>query len=211
MCNLYDIGSGQNSERVSWEKDVREAIAALNKLEGIRPTDLGLTVRRLDDAWDASVMRWGFQREFRHAINNARLEKAEGGMWKRAWEHRRRCLIPMSRFYEWTGEKKNKQAHAIQPAGEGWMWAAGLWEMHSEAGLSYTMLTTAANSAMSAIHDRMPLILTLSSAEAFLRGEDPPELMEPVALELRIQPCENPLKSKPAIVTPVLPGFGDLF
>jgi putative SOS response-associated peptidase YedK len=42
-------------------------------------------------------MRWGFHRDFNPAINNARSDKLEGGMWKEAF-HVRRCVIPMSLF-----------------------------------------------------------------------------------------------------------------
>ena len=46
----------------------------------------------------------------------------------------RRCVIPMSLFYEWgpvSGARGGrKQGHQIRDPADDWLWAAGLWEVH---------------------------------------------------------------------------------
>ncbi|CAN5351358.1 hypothetical protein BH23VER1_BH23VER1_26260 [soil metagenome] len=82
-------------------------------------------------------------------------------MWADAFAHRR-CLIPVLRFYEWSGSPGRKTKHAIwKGGGDRWFWIAGIWEepVPGTAGASYSMITTPAGPAMAALHDRMPLVL----------------------------------------------------
>ncbi len=72
------------------------------------------------------VMCWGFNREFNPAINNARSDKLDGGMWKDAF-HERRCVVPMTLFYEWEpGSGGRKQAHEFGDPDDGYLWVTGL-------------------------------------------------------------------------------------
>ncbi len=198
MCNLYDVGPGQNEDRVTWEKEVREAIRELPKQFNLRPTDLGLVVLLRDEALQPEVMRWGFKREFNPALTNARDDKLSGRMWNKAWRERRRCVIAMSAFYEWSGPKGHKQTHAIERQDQGWMWAAGLWEPQSDPGVGdcYTMITTSANAAIEPIHDRMPAFVEWEEVASFLSAEDPLDLIRPFAGSMHVFDCENPLKMR---------------
>jgi putative SOS response-associated peptidase YedK len=94
VCNTYVIrprrGAQGLAQRVS-EATTKVASAL------VRKSDSGVVVRA---DGRVELMRWGFHREFNPSINNARSDKLEGGMWKEAF-HERRCLIPMSEFYEW--------------------------------------------------------------------------------------------------------------
>lgn len=216
MCNLYDIGPGTARKGRSWRRLVIEAMQKLPKAYGIRKTDPGIVVRQSGaqtGAGDliAEIRRWGFHRPFNPAINNARLEKLESGMWQSAWESGRRCLIPVSAFYEWSGSKGTKQTHAFQPIAnkdaetddegeEEWFWMAGLWEDHPEHGPSYTMLTTASSGVIADIHNRMPAILRSDQIESFLELQKGASLSDwlashPLDDSLREFRCLNPLKS----------------
>jgi putative SOS response-associated peptidase YedK len=98
---------------------------------------------------------------------NARAESAIGKASFRAAMRHRRVLIPASGFYEWhrpdkeSGEKS--QAYWIRPRDGGIVAFAGLMETWSSADGSEVdtgaILTTAANRPISAIHDRMPVII----------------------------------------------------
>lgn len=200
MCNLYDIGPTQNKGRTRWENQLSEAVDSLRKVYNIRKTDPG-AVGMLNEEGNASaeVMRWGFHRQFNPAINNARSDHLDGRIWNKAWREKRRCLIPVLNFYEWTGPKGHKQTHAIQrpeELGGGWLWMAGLWERSREYGLSYTMITTAASEALESIHDRMPVVLAEASLDDYLTAEDPQELLVPWPGDLNVFPCLNPLRMK---------------
>ncbi|MFT5465439.1 MAG: putative SOS response-associated peptidase YedK [Verrucomicrobiales bacterium] len=194
MCNLYDVGSGKGHAPKLLEDAIGDVIGDLMKRLGIRKTDLGLMLRQVDETWTAEVPRWGFERPINPCINNARSDKLDGKMWKRAWTEKRRCVIPIDTFYEWSGPKSQKQTHAFQSAEkDDSLWAAGLWEESSAHGLCYTMLTRAADSQVEPIHTRMPALIDPAAAEEFLEADDPRELIEGSKIPLRIFNCLNPL------------------
>jgi putative SOS response-associated peptidase YedK len=116
---------------------------------------------------------------------NARAETvAEKPGFRNAFK-RRRCLIPADGFYEWKGEKGNKQPYYVSvPSGEPFAFA-GLWETctdkESDEGSVYkscTIITTAAKGYISKIHHRMPVILFPEFHEKWLNSQiqDPKEL-----------------------------------
>ncbi len=75
---------------------------------------------------------------------------------------RRRCLIPVSGFYEWAKEGTAKVPHLFRPTGGGLLAFAGLWEQWGEGAervLSCALVTTAANPIVRPLHERMPAIL----------------------------------------------------
>jgi len=113
-------------------------------------------------------------------------------MWKEAF-HQRRCVIPMSLFYEWgPGVGGRKQAHAFHNPDDGYLWAAGLWEEDPELGACYSMVTTTASPLMSPIHDRMPALLRPEEMQEFLAGSGHWNF-QPYAGRLVVTPCESPL------------------
>jgi len=93
---------------------------------------------------------------------NARSETvAEKASYRAAFK-RRRCLVPASGFYEWQKGATGKTPHFI--TNESGLFAiAGLWEHWISPGGSEietcTLLTTDANEAVMALHDRMPVIV----------------------------------------------------
>ena len=205
MCNLYDIGPVRGVKGRGIQRLVIEKLSELTKEYGIRKTDPGVVVRRGAESsgWEAVVMRWGFSRPFNPAINNARMEKLAEGMWRPAREAGRWCLVPVATFYEWSGPKRGKQTHAFQAEHKDQLlWMAGLWEEDPEVGLSYTMITRAAEGVVAEIHDRMPAILAEDRAQEFLERDSgsKDEMLEwlsqsCLAEELRSFRCLNPLKS----------------
>jgi putative SOS response-associated peptidase YedK len=131
-------------------------------------------------------------------------------MWKAAWEEKRRCIIPVSTYYEWSGPKGQKQTHAFRaPEDYYWIWAAGVWEDSAEHGYCYSMLTTNGSEKTQPIHDRMPAILREDQLEEFLKADNPQHLLQPSS-GVAIFACENPLKNPHhdgPVMTPMLPGF----
>jgi putative SOS response-associated peptidase YedK len=107
---------------------------------------------------------------------NARLETVtEKPAFRRAFE-RFRCLIVADGFYEWrrgpAGTGSPKQPFHITRA-DGQLFAfAGLWSIwHAEDGdtlRTCTILTTAANSAIASLHERMPVILDPGAESTWL-------------------------------------------
>ena len=102
---------------------------------------------------------------------NARSETVhEAATFRGAFRHRR-CLVPVSGFYEWSGEKGRKQPFAIGLRNRRWFCMAGLWDRAMIDGSeidSFTILTTTPNDLMAGIHTRMPVILHPADYNAWL-------------------------------------------
>jgi putative SOS response-associated peptidase YedK len=192
MCNTYVARPKRGTQGLA--QRVSEATAKLASAL-VRKSDPGV-VACADGR--VELMRWGFHREFNPAINNARADKLEGGMWREAF-HERRCVIPMTLFYEWgPGVGGRKHAHEFHDPDGDYLWAAGLWEEHPELGQSYTMVTTAASPQMAPIHDRMPALLRPDDMDEWLAGKGRWQF-QPFAGPLVVTPCESPLvKRRPA-------------
>src|SRR5919202_4057338 len=81
-------------------------------------------------------MRWGlvpgwWRKDMKDvpATFNARRETvAEKPMFRGAYKAGRRCVIPMSGFYEWKTGPDGKQPHFISGANQPVLGIAGLWE-----------------------------------------------------------------------------------
>lgn len=128
------------------------------------------------------LMRWGLVPKWAKTPSvgtkmiNARAESLhEKPAFRNAFRHRR-CLLPASGFYEWQagGRKGNKQPFYFTATNRKPLALAGLWELwvNEETLLeSCTIITTAANTMMSAVHDRMPVILTSDHWDAWLDPE----------------------------------------
>ncbi len=137
----------------------------------IAPTQPVL-IARLDPkgAVELSLVRWGLipswvkdPRTMTAPLINARAETAaEKPSFRGALRHRR-CLVPTTGFYEWTGARGGKQPHLIRLKDHELFAIAGLWEgwLGADGSEIETMaiLTTEANADVAAIHERMPLII----------------------------------------------------
>jgi putative SOS response-associated peptidase YedK len=131
------------------------------------------------------VPSWAKDRKIASRMINARAETlAEKPAFKGLFKTKR-CIIPMTGFYEWQagspdGPKTAKGVPAKQPMfihridGDP-LAVAGLWsrwkDPADEKGRflhSATVITTGANTTMKPVHDRMPVILSPGEWAAWL-------------------------------------------
>ena len=180
----------------------------------VAPTQVMPVLIRSDDgSRQAEMMRWGLipfwakDDSIGNRLINARSESVAEKPAFRAAMKRRRCLVPVDAFYEW--QKLNggtrKQPHAIRMADESTFAFAGLWEQWSDDGegevLSYTILTTKPNEALTKIHNRMPVILDPADYDAWLdpnaaTGDELRRLFEPFPAEqLEMYPVSTHVNS----------------
>lgn len=94
-------------------------------------------------------------------LGNARAETVdELPSFKEPFE-RRRCLIPVTGFYEWrldAGEKKKTPYRVMTE--EPVFYLAGVWDYWAAQNLaSFAIITTEPNKLISTLHNRMPVIL----------------------------------------------------
>jgi len=135
----------------------------------VAPTQPIPVVRLAEGSRQFVLMRWGLipawvkdPKQFSLLIN-ARAESAINKPAFRAAMRRRRCLIPADGFYEWKDIGGRKQPYFVRAKTSGPFAFAGLWETwtgpNGEELDTAAIVTTNANRTLSAIHDRMPVIL----------------------------------------------------
>ncbi len=119
-----------------------------------------------------SDLFWGITSRDRKLIINARAESvAEKSMFSDSVS-KRRCILPAAGFYEWDAQKTK---FTFKRADEKPIYLAGFYDL-SENRDSFVILTTAANSSMKPVHDRMPVMIDKQNVRDYLK--DPSAAME---------------------------------
>ena len=112
-------------------------------------------------------MRWGYSG--RRLLINARSETADRLPAFADSFRMRRCLIPLSWYYEWGQTEEGKVPFAIRPARDGRFFLAGLYRFEPGEKLPrFTVLTRDAAPEIAAIHPRMPVLLPGKLREEWL-------------------------------------------
>ncbi len=144
-----------------------------------------------------SSMSWGVSMNLKgkkgqpitKRVPNTRDDK----VWKSyLWRYlipQQRVLIPVNGFYEWRRHnKKLEAAYYITPASGAAMFFAGIYKTPKIQGdrSEVSIITTEANTAMSAVHNRMPVILSSQNeAMAWIQESDRE------SLDALMQPASN--------------------
>jgi putative SOS response-associated peptidase YedK len=147
------------------------ATAATKPRYNVAPTSpLTIVRQRADEGRTVEQVRWGlipsFARDTKGAARmiNARAETVATSPAFRTSFRARRCIVPSDGFYEWRRTGGPKQPYFLHPPAGALLALAGLWAVWKDPAtdlwiLSAAVITTDANRAMSAIHDRMPVLL----------------------------------------------------
>ena len=164
----------------------------------IAPTTHQPIIRQSRETGDREMVlaRWGLVPFFTKSLTeikglstiNARSETiTKAPTWREPFK-KRRCLVPVSAFYEWPKQgKPPKQPYAFE-LGNGNIFAfAGLWDAWKDGEghwlQSYSIVTTEANELMAPIHPRMPVILHARDYVRWLDREEterlPLDLLRP--------------------------------
>jgi len=127
---------------------------------------------------EIALLRWGLIPSWSkdpaigNRLINARAETARGKPSFRNAFRRHRCLIPANGFYEWQRQERGKQPYFVRMRNERLFAFAGLWDRWEspDEGVieTCTILTTAANTVLAPIHDRMPVILPQGDYDRWL-------------------------------------------
>ena len=112
---------------------------------------------------------------------NARAESVTQSPAFRSSVKRKRCLIPMDGWYEWTGTKGVKTPHYMFAADGEPLFMAGLWATWRPADapdealplVSCTIITTEAVGPLAQVHDRMPLTISAPDWDHWLDPDAP--------------------------------------
>ncbi|MEM9580265.1 MAG: SOS response-associated peptidase [Pseudomonadota bacterium] len=133
------------------------------------PTNQVHTIRFDGEARRLAPMRWGFLPHWYKTpsggplLINARAETIADKPAFKAACRERRCLIPVTGFFEWTKDEEGaRDPWYIHARDQTPLAFAGVWQDWARDDLSYrccAIVTTGANEAISSIHHRMPVIL----------------------------------------------------
>jgi putative SOS response-associated peptidase YedK len=134
------------------------------------------------------LIRW-FSKDGKPSYStiNARAEGIRtAASYREPFAKDRRCLVPASGYFEWTGPKNDRQPHYFTRADGQPMALAGLWDRwqskdKSETKETFTIVTTEPSKFAAQFHNRMPLVLESNTWESWLRGdaETAASLMKP--------------------------------
>jgi putative SOS response-associated peptidase YedK len=141
----------------------RYNVCPTTTVDAVVATEAGRTLER---------MRWGIipswwskpLKEMRMATFNARAETvAEKPMFRTAFKSKR-CLMPVSGYYEWHDTPTGKQPYYFTRKDGQVMTVAALHDEWTDKATgekvkSCAMLITEPNKLVAEVHDRMPVIL----------------------------------------------------
>jgi putative SOS response-associated peptidase YedK len=159
MCGRYDLSENPAAIRARFSiPSVPEFVAS----HDVRPTQRAPIIRinPLSAKRESTLARWGLV-----PLANVPAHQA-------AYTNRR-CLVPVSSFFEWSGTPGKRAKWRVSLQDQPLFALAGLWERwtnpHSgERVETYTIVTTAANETLLQVHDRMPVIVAPDRYENWL-------------------------------------------
>lgn len=157
-------------------------------------TDVDVVRLDADGQRELVRMRWGLVPFFwakalkeLPATFNARAETVHQKPMFREAFRKRRCIVPASGFYEWTGKPGAKIPHLFTAAdGSPLLAFVGLWESWHEPETgerlnSVTIVVSDASAWMQPYHDRMPVLLTPDQFGPWLDRSAGVEALRPAA------------------------------
>ena len=183
MCGRFVFSSSREDLADAFSVAASEVKADdLGPNYNVAPTQRVYAVAERDGHRQLGTFRWGLVPSWAKdpsvgsRMINARSEELADKPSFRAAFARRRCLVPADGFYEWKGPKGARQPFFVRPADGRPFAFAGLWEVwrdvEGEALRTCTIITTAANEALSWLHSRMPVVLAPDAWDVWLDADD---------------------------------------
>ncbi|HHS93779.1 MAG TPA: SOS response-associated peptidase [Rhodobacterales bacterium] len=162
-------------------------------------------------------MRWGFVPRWYKGpsdgplLINARSETIADKPAFAEAARQRRCLVPVTGFYEWHRTKEARLPWFVQRADRTPLVLAGIWqEWGEEQAPSFAIVTTEANAAMAPIHHRIPVVIDPKDWGLWLgeEGKGAALLMHPPAQDVltfqRVSTAVNSNRAEgPELIEPI--------
>lgn len=134
-------------------------------------------------------LHWGYRSAWAEASGkvpiaiNTRAEKIANSYWRGLLKNGR-SIVPAFGWYEWTGEKGDKQPWHIHKRDRSPVYMAALAnpgpKTEVKALHGFTIVTAAAQGGLLDVHDRRPIVLDAEAAAAWLDPATPPEMAEEI-------------------------------
>jgi putative SOS response-associated peptidase YedK len=176
MCGRYFLEASADKLMAVFGEMPMPALAPRYNIAPTQPVPI---VRQADNARREMVLvRWGLVPgwskgpDSRYSMINARVETVATKPAYRSAFRYRRCLIPADGFYEWKASADGKQPYVLRARDRQPLALAGLWEhWQDDQGNELetcVILVRSADQQTSTVHDRMPVIVTPASFDAWL-------------------------------------------
>lgn len=181
MCNDYE-------RQIDWERFCAAMAAArlelpsgstaehLPQAEDVRVSEAAPVIVAAGNAVDLQPMVWGLPsaRGKRAPVFNFRSEGRRFGESKR-------CLVPASAFFEFTGRRSPKSKWRFALVGQPVLAIAGLWREGEAGERWFTMLTTGPGEDVKPFHDRQVVVLRPAEWASWLYlGRPESEILRPL-------------------------------
>lgn len=164
MCGRYYVDDDMLQEIKKITSKIDRDLYGVQTGE-ITPAQNTLVLTGKEKDLSLEVMQWGFPRyDSKGLIINARAESVREKRTFRDSVMNRRCIIPARHYFEWD---KSKTKTTLSRADNGLVYMAGIYQYFQNVE-RFVILTTAANTTVAAIHDRMPLILEEQEIESWI-------------------------------------------
>jgi putative SOS response-associated peptidase YedK len=193
MCGRFTRNYTWQQIQALYRLTAPAAIPNFQPRFNVCPTDPADTVVARGGARELVEMRWGLVpywwnkplKELRLATFNARVETVATKPFFREPFKSKRCLMPVSGYFEWQDTPGGKQpwyftARDRAPV----LTIAGLWDEWKDKATgervkSCTMIITRPNEFIAEVHDRMPVLLQREQFEHWLSGDMGVEDLKP--------------------------------
>lgn len=176
MCGRFNLFTSieiiteeLNVERVLFDPPPRYNIAPTQTVAAVIEDENG---RAVDGVKWGLVPPWSKDGSESSSLINARSESLFEKPSFKGPVLAKRCAIPADGFFEWAHTKAGRYPYYIHRADGAPLYMGGIYEdwraPGSENVRSCAIVTMAADKELSAVHDRMPLLLDRERARAYL-------------------------------------------
>ena len=173
MCGRYvNKNSFEDIEKLFQADLIQSPSISIQPNYNICPTQFSQVVVSADEKYQMKNMHWGlipsWSKDSKFATNliNARIETVQEKPSFKGLTNASRCIVIASGYYEWVQTDSGKQPYYIHGEHDV-LPIAGLWTRWKDIK-SFTIITKSANSNISNIHHRMPLIIEQNHIKSFL-------------------------------------------
>lgn len=191
MCGRYVLSAEAEQVQQTFNLDTVPQLQPRYNIAPTQPVPIitNRTPHELTLVQWGLIPSWAKDTKMAAKMINARGESVHEKPSFRTPFKQRRCLIPVSGFYEWTKADEGKQPHYIHLPDDPVFAFAGLWDVwHKEGSEVWTcaIITTEANAKIRDLHHRMPVILDESARAIWLDDDSDPD-----ALRTLLQPYDG--------------------
>ena len=132
-----------------------------------------------DKQINLDIAKWGYSfidkadKQEKNIINS-RLETINDKIIFKESYYKRKCIIPLNGYYEWSLLNNEKIPYFIHLPPSEPMYLAGIWkyiDFKKDKKKIFTIITKNANDKISKIHHRMPVVLSFEEGEEFINDD----------------------------------------